>query len=88
MQIRGWPSGEYLDASLSFDLDAFADLLFPSLPLPGTAKDSEETIKFSQAQDITCQIEKYGLEDAEEAYQSMLSGKARFRAVLVPGYKK
>lgn len=56
--------------------------------LSGTAKDSEETVKFSQAQDITCQIEKYGLEDAEEAYQSMVSGNVRFRAVLVPGYKK
>jgi D-arabinose 1-dehydrogenase-like Zn-dependent alcohol dehydrogenase len=31
---------------------------------------------------VKCMIEKFKLEDANEAYQHMLSGKVRFRAVL------
>lgn len=54
----------------------------------GTAFDSEDTLKFAQHSGVKCEIERYALEDVEEAYQSMMSGDVRFRAVLVPGYKK
>ncbi|KAJ4286595.1 hypothetical protein N0V88_007957 [Collariella sp. IMI 366227] len=49
----------------------------------GHSLDMEETIQFSQLQDVDCLIEKFPLEKANEAYDAMLSGKVRFRSVLV-----
>jgi D-arabinose 1-dehydrogenase-like Zn-dependent alcohol dehydrogenase len=51
----------------------------------GTAKDSEETLQFSALSGVRPMIEKFPLEKAGEAYQQMISGKARFRAVLAIG---
>jgi D-arabinose 1-dehydrogenase-like Zn-dependent alcohol dehydrogenase len=48
----------------------------------GTAKDSEETLRFSVAAGVHPMIERYPLARAQEAYQQMISGKSRFRAVL------
>ncbi|HEY1578480.1 MAG TPA: alcohol dehydrogenase [Terracidiphilus sp.] len=48
----------------------------------GTGMDSEDTLKFSALTGIKPMIETYPLEKAEEAYQRMMSGKARFRVVL------
>jgi D-arabinose 1-dehydrogenase-like Zn-dependent alcohol dehydrogenase len=48
----------------------------------GTAKDSEDTLRFSVAAGIRPMIERYPLARAQEAYQQMMTGKARFRAVL------
>jgi D-arabinose 1-dehydrogenase-like Zn-dependent alcohol dehydrogenase len=50
----------------------------------GTAKDSEEAISFARATGVKCHVERFPLDKANEAYESMTSGKARFRAVLVP----
>ena len=48
----------------------------------GTAKDSEDTLRFSATSGVHPMVEKYPLDRAQEAYQQMMSGKARFRAVL------
>ena len=48
----------------------------------GTAKDSEETLAFSALTGVRPMIEKYPLEKAADAYQQMITGKARFRVVL------
>jgi alcohol dehydrogenase len=48
----------------------------------GTAKDVEDTMEFSVLHGIRPMIEQVPLEAAEEAYQKMLSGAARFRMVL------
>ena len=48
----------------------------------GTGMDSEDTLKFSALQGVKSMNEVYPLEKAEEAYQRMMSGKARFRVVL------
>ncbi|KAM0756141.1 GroES-like protein [Meredithblackwellia eburnea MCA 4105] len=48
----------------------------------GRPIDSEDTVAFAQLTGIKCQIEKYPLAKVNEAYQSMMTGKARFRAVL------
>jgi len=48
----------------------------------GTAKDSEDTMQFSALTGVRPMIERYPLEKASEAYEQMLSGKARFRVVL------
>jgi len=48
----------------------------------GTAKDSEDTLRFSVLTGVRPIIERYPLEKAAEAYERMLSGKARFRVVL------
>jgi D-arabinose 1-dehydrogenase-like Zn-dependent alcohol dehydrogenase len=48
----------------------------------GTAHDSEDTLKFTVLTKIKPMIETYPLAKAAEAYQHMMSGKARFRVVL------
>ncbi len=48
----------------------------------GTAIDSEDTLNFSELQNVKALIETFPLEKAPEAYDRMMSGKARFRAVL------
>lgn len=48
----------------------------------GTATDSEDTLRFSVLAGVRPMIERYPLARANEAYQQMISGKARFRAVL------
>jgi len=50
----------------------------------GTASDSEDTLKFSVLTNVRPMIETYPLARAAEAYAHMMSGKARFRVVLVP----
>jgi D-arabinose 1-dehydrogenase-like Zn-dependent alcohol dehydrogenase len=49
----------------------------------GHALDSEEAIAFTKLHDIKCLVEPFPLKDAQKAYEHMISGKARFRAVLV-----
>jgi D-arabinose 1-dehydrogenase-like Zn-dependent alcohol dehydrogenase len=48
----------------------------------GTAKDSEDTLQFSALTGVRPMIERYPLERAAEAYDQMISGRARFRVVL------
>jgi D-arabinose 1-dehydrogenase-like Zn-dependent alcohol dehydrogenase len=48
----------------------------------GTAKDSEDCLKFAALTGIRPMIEKYPFDKAQEAYERMMSGKARFRVVL------
>ena len=48
----------------------------------GHATDSEEAIAFARLHNIKCMIEKFPLEKANEAYEHMKDGKARFRAVI------
>lgn len=49
----------------------------------GDAKDSEETLQFSAFSGILPQVETYKLEQINEAYDRMITGKVRFRAVIV-----
>jgi D-arabinose 1-dehydrogenase-like Zn-dependent alcohol dehydrogenase len=48
----------------------------------GTSKDSEDTLEFSVLSSIRPLIETFPLARAAEAYERMMSGKARFRVVL------
>lgn len=48
----------------------------------GHALDSEEAIDFAMRHNVNCMVEKFKLDDANDALQHMLSGKVRFRAVL------
>jgi D-arabinose 1-dehydrogenase-like Zn-dependent alcohol dehydrogenase len=48
----------------------------------GTAIDSEDTLAFSARTGVRSMNEIYPLERAPEAYDRMMSGKARFRVVL------
>lgn len=48
----------------------------------GTAADSEDTLAFSELHNIASMNEVFPLERAQEAYDLMMSGKARFRVVL------
>lgn len=51
----------------------------------GTGMDSEDTLNFSALTGVKPMIETYPLDKAEEAYRRMMSGAARFRAVLTTG---
>lgn len=51
----------------------------------GTAIDSEDTLKFSVLTNVRSMNEEYPLEKATEAYDRMMSGKAKFRVVLTTG---
>ena len=51
----------------------------------GTGKDSEDTLRFSALSGVRPMIERYPLAKAAEAYDQMISGRARFRVVLTMG---
>jgi len=51
----------------------------------GTAKDSQDTLEFSSLSGVHPMIEKYPLGRVADAYEQMLNGKVRFRAVLMMG---
>ena len=48
----------------------------------GTSKDSEDTLKFAAMTGVRAMIETFPIERAAEAYDRMMAGKVRFRAVL------
>jgi D-arabinose 1-dehydrogenase-like Zn-dependent alcohol dehydrogenase len=51
----------------------------------GTSIDSQDTLAFSVATGVRPMTEVFPLERAAEAYEHMMSGKARFRVVLTTG---
>ncbi len=51
----------------------------------GIATDSEDTMQFSALTGVRPMIEKYPLEKVAQAYDQMISGRARFRVVLTMG---
>jgi D-arabinose 1-dehydrogenase-like Zn-dependent alcohol dehydrogenase len=52
----------------------------------GSSIDSQETMSFSALSGVRSMNEIFSLEQATEAYELMMSGKARFRAVLTTGH--
>jgi D-arabinose 1-dehydrogenase-like Zn-dependent alcohol dehydrogenase len=48
----------------------------------GVSIDSQDTLAFSALAGVKAMIETYPLEQAAQAYERMMSGKARFRVVL------
>ncbi|KAJ3896625.1 GroES-like protein [Lentinula edodes] len=72
---------------------AIADLKFSTVALigkrasikgwpSGHAKDSEDAIAFAQKHNIKTIVEKFPLEQVNDAYNKMQSGQVKFRAVL------
>ncbi|KAK8095672.1 alcohol dehydrogenase [Apiospora kogelbergensis] len=50
----------------------------------GHCRDSEETIAFTELHGVECIVDTYPLDKAQEAYDAMLAGKIRGRAVITP----
>jgi D-arabinose 1-dehydrogenase-like Zn-dependent alcohol dehydrogenase len=81
------PNGTLLVISAvgSFAVDSL-DLLIKRAAVrgwySGTSADSEDTLRFSELHNVTSRNEIYPLEQAQAAYERMMSGKARFRVVL------
>ncbi|HEX8972532.1 zinc-binding dehydrogenase, partial [Oryzihumus sp.] len=48
----------------------------------GTAKDSEDTLRFAALTGVRPMVETAPLTDAASAFEKMMEGKARFRMVL------
>ena len=65
-------------------------LLWPNLLCghapPSASIDSQDTLSFSVLSGVRSMNEVFPLEKAPEAYEQMMSGKARFRAVLTTGH--
>ena len=63
-----------------------AELIGPSTIVAGhasgTAKDSEDTLRFAALTGVRPMVETAPLEQAEEAFGRMMAGKPRFRVVL------
>jgi D-arabinose 1-dehydrogenase-like Zn-dependent alcohol dehydrogenase len=57
------------------------DLDIPS----GTSIDSQDTLSFCVLSGVRSMNEVFPLERAAEAYELMMSSKARFRCVLITG---
>jgi alcohol dehydrogenase len=53
----------------------------------GTSIDSQDTLRFSAANVVQSMNVIFPLDRAAEAYDRMMSGKARFRVVLQIGAK-
>jgi D-arabinose 1-dehydrogenase-like Zn-dependent alcohol dehydrogenase len=51
----------------------------------GNSIDSQDTLRFSAQSGVRAMTQVFPLERAAEAYELMMSGKARFRAVLTTG---
>lgn len=50
----------------------------------GSAIDSEETLSFSALSGVRPRVERFKLEQAEEAFAKVMENRVRFRAVLTP----
>ena len=48
----------------------------------GHSLDCEEAVDFAMRHGVNCMIEKFKLDQANEAFNHMMSGKVRFRAVI------
>ena len=51
----------------------------------GSSRDSEDTLKFSALTGVRPIIEKFPIEKGADAYERMVTGKARYRAVIIMG---
>lgn len=49
----------------------------------GHALDSEEAIEFAQIHGVECMVEKFSMDQINEAHEHMVKGDVRFRGVLV-----
>ncbi|MGZ4753235.1 MAG: alcohol dehydrogenase [Oryzihumus sp.] len=65
---------------------AAVDLILASRAIAGhasgTAKDSEDTLRFAALTGVRPMIEEMPLEEATQAFDKMMAGEARFRVVL------
>jgi D-arabinose 1-dehydrogenase-like Zn-dependent alcohol dehydrogenase len=49
----------------------------------GHSLDAEEAVEFARVQGVHCMVESFPLEKVNDALEHMLSGKVRFRGVLL-----
>lgn len=70
----------------TFSIDTFTNLLVKRATVKGwytgVAVNSEDTLAFSKLHGISSTNEIFPLEEAQAAYDRMMSGKARFKVVL------
>ena len=82
------PNGKLMVMGLSFDPIEVtpAQLISGNRTIQGwaagTPTDSEDTLRLAELTGVRPMIETYPLENADEAYARMMSGKAQFRVVL------
>lgn len=81
IEVLGVP-GEPIEVSIGPLLDTRGSVSGFST---GHAKDSQETLEFSDLKDITPETEIFDLKDYEKAYNKMMNGNVRFRAVIEVG---
>ena len=75
-------AGEPLEVSPSLLIGGRRSIIgWPS----GRSIDSQDTLRFTALTGVRSMNEVFPLERAAEAYERMMSGKARFRVVLATG---
>jgi len=79
--INGVPEKAFEVNAVALIMGARSIVGWPS----GTGMDSEDTLNFSALTGVKPMIETYPLDKAAEAFDRMMSGKARFRVVLTTG---
>jgi D-arabinose 1-dehydrogenase-like Zn-dependent alcohol dehydrogenase len=79
--INGIPDKPFEVGALALIMGRRSIVGWPS----GTGMDSEDTLNFSALAGIKPMVETYPLDQAAEAFDRMMSGKARFRVVLTTG---
>jgi D-arabinose 1-dehydrogenase-like Zn-dependent alcohol dehydrogenase len=70
---EGWWSGIQYPRAPGHEVVGYAS---------GTPADTEDTLRFAELTGVRPMIETYSLDQAEQAYARMMSGKAQFRVVL------
>lgn len=76
--INGVPDKPFTVAAVDLIMGRRSVVGWPS----GTGMDSEDTLNFSALAGIKPMTETYSLDKAPDAFERMMSGKARFRVVL------
>lgn len=76
--VNGVPDKPFVVSALDLVMGRRSIVGWPS----GTGMDSEDTLNFSALTGVKPMVETFPLEKASEAFDHMMSGKARFRVVL------
>jgi len=79
--VNGVPDKPWEINTMPMILNRLSVVGWPS----GTGMDSEDALNFSALAGIKPMVETYPLQKAPEAFDRMMSGKARFRVVLTMG---
>ena len=78
LSVIGWPSGSAQDSE-----DCVRTTSLARLVCARTNQVCCQQVNFAKIEGVKCHVQKFPLDKVNEAYECMISGDARFRAVIV-----